>query len=178
VAGGGPVDVVSEVQDSGGIPLEVIAPAVLLSEPLPGKGDALGHIVIESAGVDWVVVEGVARSQLRTGTGHMPGTPLPGQPGNAVISGHRTTYGAPFAHLDDVMPGDVITVETAIGVHTYEAVETRIMSPRDVWVVEQWDGAWLTLTTCHPRFSATERLVVVARLIDGPNSTAILGGTS
>lgn len=73
VAGGGPVDVVSEVQDSGGTPLEVIAPAVSLSEPLPGKGDALGHIVIESAGVDWMVVEGVARSQVRTGTGHMPG---------------------------------------------------------------------------------------------------------
>ena len=105
----------------------------------------------------------------------MPGTALPGQPGNAVISGHRTTYGAPFADLDDVAAGDIITVETATGVHLYEAVQSFVVAPQDIWVTEQWSGGWLTLTTCNPRFSARERLVVIVRLVDGPNAGVILG---
>ena len=83
----------------------------------------------------------------------MPGSALPGEPGNAVISGHRTTYGAPFAHLERLNPGDTITVESATGLHTYAVVETRVVDPSDVWVTGQWRGAWLTLTTCNPRYS-------------------------
>ena len=122
----------------------------------------------------WTVVEGVERSDLKNGAGHMPHTPIPGQPGNAVISGHRTTYGAPFADLDLLEPGDRIEVETGIGVHGYEVRETIIVDPFAVWVTEPRDGAWLTLTTCHPKFSSQERLVLFAELVDGPNAESIL----
>jgi LPXTG-site transpeptidase (sortase) family protein len=145
-------------------------PAMLVSEPVPDRGAAMARLIIPSAGIDWTIVEGVNRAELRSGAGHMPDTALPGQPGNAVISGHRTTYGAPFQHLDRVEPGDLITVATASGTHTFETVESLVVEPRDTWVTEQWDGSWLTLTTCHPRFAASERLVVVARLIAGPNA--------
>ena len=149
-------------------------PPVVVTESVPFGGDAVGRIVIPRAEVDWAVVEGVGSAQLRTGAGHMPGTALPGEPGNAVISGHRTTYGAPFAHLERLVPGDPITVETATGTHTYAVVETRIVGPTEIWVIEQWRGAWLTLTTCHPRYSAAERLVVFAHLVAGPNAGVIL----
>lgn len=149
----------------------------LVSETAPALGEPVGRITISAAGVDWVFVEGIDRTSLRSGAGHMPGTALPGQPGNAVISGHRTTFGAPFMHLDRVEAGDLITVASPAGVHTYQVVETRIVTPDETWVTGQWDGAWLTLTTCHPMFSARERFVVMARLVDGPNAGVILGAT-
>jgi sortase A len=155
-------------------PADMAGPALLVTEPRPAHGEVLGRLVVPSAGVDWVVVEGVNRAHLRSGAGHMPDTAMPGQPGNTVISGHRTTYGAPFYHLDRVAVGDVLTFDSAIGTNTYQVVEVLIVEPTDVWVTDQWEGSWLTLTTCHPRFAATERLVVVARLIDGPNADILV----
>jgi sortase A len=99
----------------------------------------------------------------------MPGTALPGQPGNSVISGHRTTYGRPFYDLDLLSAGDRIEVETAVGVHVYEVRESFVVAPTDVWVTDDRPGGWLTLTTCHPRFSARERLIVTAEMVQGPN---------
>ncbi len=87
----------------------------------------MGRIVIPKADVDWIVVEGVTPEDLRRGPGHIQGSAVPGQVGNAVISGHRTKNGAPFYQLDRVERGDTITVETVIGTHTYEVVETRIV---------------------------------------------------
>ena len=145
----------------------------LISEDPPGPAEALGRILIPAAGVDWIMVEGVTTEALYKGPGHMPGTALPGQPGNAVVSGHRTTHGAPFFNIDVLQPGDTIQIETLIGVHVYEVVEVRIVAPTDVWVTNQVDGAWLTLTTCNPRYSARERLIVFARLVAGPNYEAI-----
>ena len=103
------------------------------------------------------------------GPGHMPGTALPGQPGNAVISGHRTTYGRPFFDFDQLVPGDRIEIETAIGLHVYEVDDSFIVEPTEVWVTEDKPGGWLTLTTCNPKFSARERLIITARLVQGPN---------
>lgn len=147
----------------------------VISEPVPVRGEPLGRIIIPAAGVDWTVVEGVARDDLKTGAGHMPNTALPGQAGNAVISGHRTTYGAPFLHLDRAAIGDVVMVETATGTHVYRVAETFVVDPNDTWVTQQWDGAWLTLTTCEPVLSSAKRLVVVASLVAGPNAGVILG---
>lgn len=144
--------------------------ATLVTEPAPERGEPMARLVVPAAGIDWTVVEGADRADLRSGAGHMPETALPGQPGNAVFSGHRTTYGAPFQHLDRLAPGDLVTVETASGTHVFAVVESLIVEPRDTWVTDQWRGSWLTLTTCHPRFAATERLVVVSRLVDGPNA--------
>jgi len=130
---------------------------------------------IEKLAKGWTVVEGVSLRDLKNGAGHMPKTPLPGQPGNAVISGHRTTHGAPFYDLDSLVPGDRIEVETAIGVHVYEVRERFVVSPFDLWVTNPRHGAWLTLTTCNPRFSSRQRLIVVAEMVDGPNMKVIYG---
>jgi sortase A len=161
--------------DSSGV---AATPVRLLVESPPPEHEAFAIIripSIERLHDGWAVVEGVGRSDLKNGAGHMPSTPLPGQPGNSVISGHRTTYGAPFHELDQLVSGDEIQVETGLGVHTYEVRETIIVRPTEIWVTEQRQGAWLTLTTCHPKFSARQRLVIFAELVEGPNSEAING---
>ena len=152
-------------------PSPAIAPpsVQLFSEPAPEEGEPLGRISIPRIDLDYILMEGVERSTLKSGPGHMPWTPLPGQPGNAVVSGHRTTYGAPFFDLDLLEPGDEVKVESTLGIHTYIVRESIIVTPTDVWVTEPRPGAWLTLTTCTPKFSARERLIVFAELIDGPN---------
>ncbi len=151
-------------------------PWTIQVESTPDLGDAFALIripSIERLQEGWAVVEGVRVRDLKNGAGHMPHTPMPGQPGNTVISGHRTTYGAPFHELDTLSPGDLIEVETAIGVSTYEVQELKIVRPTELWVTEPRNGAWLTLTTCHPKFSSRRRLIVFAELVDGPNYKAI-----
>ncbi len=121
------------------------------------------------------VVEGVDLPTLRKGPGHDPRSSAPGQAGNFVISGHRTTYGAPFYNLNDFQVGDEIHVVDRDGVEwIYDVAEQdtaeksyRIVRPTDVWVIKDGafgDGPILTLTTCHPRWSAAQRLVVFAEL--------------
>jgi sortase A len=157
-------------------PVVPAEPLVLKVESPPELGAAFALIripKIDKLVEGWNVVEGVRKADLRNGAGHMPNTVLPGQPGNAVISGHRTTYGEPFRNLDALDPGDRIEVETALGTHIYAVRETRVVRPTEVWVAEPRDGAWLTLTTCHPEFSARERFVVFAELVFGPNHDVI-----
>ena len=148
---------------------EVVEVPELLVESEVPAGEPFARLIIDRIELDAVVFEGVDRTTLKSGPGHMPGTPLPGQPGNAVISGHRTTYGRPFYDLDQLVAGDEIEVETALGISTYAVREILIVAPTDVWVAGSKDGAWLTLTTCHPRFSAAGRLIIQAELVDGPN---------
>jgi sortase A len=99
----------------------------------------------------------------------MPSTPIPGQLGNAVVSGHRTTHGRPFFDFDLLEPGDTVEIESATGTHVYAVRETVVVEPTDVWVTDSRPGGWLTMTTCNPKFSAKERLVVFAEMIAGPN---------
>jgi sortase A len=135
--------------------------------PPPPVGGALAIIRIPSAGINAAVVEGVGVGDLKKGPGHYPKTPLPGQPGNTAIAGHRTTYGAPFYHLDEVKPGDSIFISTRDGTFNYSVTSQRDVSPSDVAVIDPTQDNRLTLTTCTPRFTAQKRLVVVAKLI-GP----------
>lgn len=133
-------------------------------------GEPFGLLSIPRIGLDEVVVyEGTDRDTLRDGPGHIEGTPLPGQVGNAVLSGHRTTYGRPFFDFDLLSVGDRVTVETMIGTHTYEIREIQVVEPTDVWVTDPRPGSWLTMTTCEPKFSARQRLVIFAEMVDGPN---------
>jgi sortase A len=134
--------------------------------PVLGNGMAL--IKIPKIGVDAVVVEGVEVEDLKKGPGHYPDTALPGQLGNMVISGHRTTYGAPFYRLDELKPGDEITVFDARGPYTYRVTESKVVLPTEIGVIAPSSDARLTLTTCHPRFSAAKRLIVVAQLEGTP----------
>ncbi len=116
-----------------------------------------------------LVVEGVEGAQLRRGPGHYPSTAHPGDAGNFAVAGHRTTYGAPFYHLDQLTSGDEVHVVDRRGREWIYVVRTsRIVGPDDVWVLGDnplgTGRPTMTLTTCHPRFSAAKRLVVFAEL--------------
>ena len=165
----------------------LLGPLVIYPEPDVSRGAAFAVIripVLDSLKDGWTLVEGVKLRQLRKGAGHMPWTPYPGQRGNSVISGHRTTNGAPFRDLDQLEPGDRIEVETAVGLHVYEVRLVKIVKPSALWVTNPngpkragldggADGAWLTLTTCHPQLSARLRLIVFAEMVAGPNFDTI-----
>jgi sortase A len=131
---------------------------------VPDDGEAVALIEIPKIDVTKAVVEGVGTEDLKKGPGHYPGTPMPGQAGNAAIAGHRTTYGAPFGGLDELNPGDPINVTTTDGKFRYEVDHTDIVSPSEVSVLDPTADNRLTLTTCNPKFSAAQRLIVVARL--------------
>ena len=135
----------------------------------PPLGSAVAHLRIPKLGLDKYVVEGVEEGDLEKGPGHYPGTPMPGEPGNSAIAGHRTTYGAPFYSINELQPGDDIFVST-IGGHQfhYTVSQTTVVKPTDVQVIDNTPDNRLTLTTCEPRFSATSRLIVVAKLDDTP----------
>lgn len=157
---------------------ERTAPMLDLAD-IPGTGEAAGRIIIPAIGVDKTYVQGVGRDDLRKGPGHYPLTAFPGQPGNAAIAGHRTTYGAPFFDLDKLLPGDEIIVETLQGRFTYLVDEQQpdddgapvghfIVDPTATWVLDDQGDSRLTLTACHPKRSAAERIVVTARLDTTP----------
>lgn len=131
------------------------------------EGDAVAILEMPTLGVTKYVVAGVETADLKKGPGHYPSTPFPGELGNAAIAGHRTTYGEPFRHIDELQPGDPIIVTDLLGRRfTYTVTEQRIVQPEDSWVVETVDPtvATLTLTTCHPEFSAKQRLIVFATM--------------
>jgi sortase A len=145
----------------------------------PPEGEPIGDMRIPVIGINQVVVEGTNTPDLRKGPGHYMGTPLPGQGGNAAIAGHRTTYGHPFYNLDSVKVGDPIVLTTLQGVFVYDATRSLVVSPSDVDVIKNVFGAVLTLTTCNPRFSASTRLVVQAKLVHSqlfPNPGLPSGG--
>jgi sortase A len=130
----------------------------------PADGEAAARIRIPNIGVDKIVVEGVSVSDLKRGPGHYPDSPMPGQPGNAAIAGHRTTYGAPFNRIDELGIGDEILVTTLQGAFRYTVSEQKIVSPDQVEVLQNFGDNRLTLTACHPKYSARQRIVVVATL--------------
>jgi sortase A len=137
-----------------------------------GTGDALGRIRIKRMGIDFVLVQGADPGDLREGPGHYLGTPLPGLRGTVAIAGHRTTYLAPFRHLDQVRRGDLIVLTMPYGRFTYRAQKRQIVSPDAYHYVTAAHGYdRLALTACHPLYSASQRIVVFARLI----STRALG---
>jgi sortase A len=132
----------------------------------PAEGGGEGVIQIPKIGVNWAFVEGVQLSDLAKGPGHYPGTPLPGQIGNAAIAGHRTTHGAPFFRVNELAPGDRINIQTLAGKYTYVVYKQPFaVKPTAYYVVANTKGAQLTLTSCNPRYSAAERIVIKAKLL-------------
>ncbi len=116
------------------------------------------------------VIQGVTLADLQRGPGHYPGTAMPGQKGNFAVAGHRTTYGAPFFNLDQLRKGDEVRVTRRDGKKFVYRVHTQqIVAPGDTWVIEsdplKRGKKTLTLTTCNPRFSNAERLIVFAELV-------------
>jgi len=145
-----------------------VAPPALQVAPViadPAVGSPVGTITIPKIALSMVVVEGTDEPQLQAGPGHYPSTPLPGEAGNAAIAGHRTTYLAPFYNLDALVPGDTILVTTVQGTFLYQMTGNQVVDPSNVSVVAATSTPQLTLTTCNPRYSASQRLVVHAALV-------------
>jgi sortase A len=165
-----------------------LTPAEIAELPSPDLSESAGFISLPEIGSDWWYVEGVDLAWLRDGPGHFPGTPWPGQPGNASLAGHRTTYGAPFHRIDELQPGDEVLVETVQGEFRYELLSVGemvspdggempiadasdpgsahfIVNPDDDWILRDYGDNRITLVACHPKYSATQRIVVVGRLV-------------
>lgn len=129
-----------------------------------GSGRAVARIEIPRIGLDQVVLDGVEPEQLAKGPGHYPTTPMPGAGGNCCIAGHRVTFGHPFRRLDQLSPGDDITLEADGARYRYTVASVTTVPKGDSRPLEQTAQPSLTLTTCHPPHSSTDRLVVRAVL--------------
>jgi sortase A len=132
----------------------------------PPHGELVGLIQIPAIGVEKYVFEGVDPDVLQMGPGHYEGSPLPGEEGNAAIAGHRTTYGAPFNRLDELGEGDRIVFTYGNGSRfVYRYLNTVHVTESGVEVLEPKFDDRLTLTSCHPKYSAAQRIVVSAELL-------------
>ncbi len=144
-------------------------------------GDGVTELVIPDIDVDAYVVEGTTTAALRAGAGHYLGTALPGEPGNVGIAGHRTTFGHYFNRLDELHPGSIATLRTPFATYTYQAVAAKDfgganphpVQPTDTTVLDadsdpaasRLTRQWLTLTTCNPKGSAAQRLILRLALV-------------
>lgn len=151
--------------------LEVRIDAAAAAEPeeepppqLPGQAYAIMNI--PDIDLSEVVVEGITKEALKKGPGHYPKSADPWDgTGKVAIAGHRTTYGAPFWDLDKLRAGDQIQLQTEEGVFEYVVSRTRIVAPTTTEVTLPTTRPTLILTTCNPKFSAAERLIVFADLV-------------
>jgi sortase A len=127
-------------------------------------GDAIGHISIPTIGASYDVVQGTDESSLEKGPGHYPETAFPGLGQTVAIAGHRTTYLAPFRHLDALKPGDRIVLKMPYAVFTYAVQYHRIVLPTALWVTHDVGYERLVLSACNPLYSAAQRIIIFARL--------------
>jgi sortase A len=129
-------------------------------------GEAVGRINIPRIGAHYVVVDGTDANDLRKGPGLYEQTPFPGAGGTTAIAGHRTTYGAPFRHVDQLKKGNRIIVTMPYGRFTYTVERLQIVKPTALWVIQRVSYDRLVLSACHPLYSAAKRIIVFARLTD------------
>ncbi|MGF1663403.1 MAG: class E sortase [Kineosporiaceae bacterium] len=159
----------------GTAPAPPAEPAVPGPDEIPvaagaAAGEPFGLLRIPRFGDGYArpIVSGTTGDDLQQGVGHYDGSAWPGAVGNLALAGHRTTYGAPLARIDELRPGDPVVVQTAEGYYTYRITESRIVLPQQVEVVAPVPGEpgtapterVITMTSCHPRYSARERYVV------------------
>jgi len=136
-------------------------------------GSVIARIQIPAISLNQYVVEGATTGDLEKGPGHYTGTAVPGQAGNVAIAAHRTTFGAPFGRLNDLRPGELILLTTTAGEKLgYSVFQTpKFVSPTDKAFLDDFGDNRLTLTTSNPKYSAVQRLVIVARLVQ-PSANA------
>jgi sortase A len=127
-------------------------------------GAAIGRIVIHKIGASFDIVQGTDTSSLEKGPGHYPATAFPGLGQTVAIAGHRTTYLAPFRHIDALGPGDQIIVNMPYGRFTYIVQYHKIVQPTALWVTDNVGYDRLVLSACNPLYSAAQRIIVFARL--------------
>jgi sortase A len=127
-------------------------------------GDAIGKVDIPKIGADFDIVQGTDTSSLEKGPGHYPSTAFPGLGETVAIAGHRTTYLAPFRHIDALAPGDKIVLRMPYGQFTYVVQYRKIVLPTALWVIKDVGYERLVLSACNPLYSAAQRIIVFARL--------------
>jgi sortase A len=128
-------------------------------------GHAIGTIRIPRLDRHYAVVQGTDTDSLRKGPGHYPDTSFPGEGGTVAIAGHRTTYLAPFRTIDKLKAGDAIVLDMPYGTFSYAVEKTDIVDPSQTSVTDPVPGAErLVLSACHPLYSASQRIIVFARL--------------
>lgn len=146
---------------------QTAAPVAPQSPPTVGIGGLLGRIEIPRLALSVIVIEGTDKISLRRGVGHIPGTALPGKPGNVGLAGHRDTF---FRPLRNIRQDDIITLTTLVGEFRYRVVSIAVVSPYDVAVLNPSESEVLTLVTCYP-FTfvgpAPERFIVRAERVTG-----------
>jgi sortase A len=144
------------------------------------EGQAIGRIVIPRIGLNIIVVDGTDESSLQRGPGLDRQTSMPGRNRLVYIAGHRTTFLAPFSHIDHIVPGSVIRLEMPYATFVYRAYDHRIVQATDLGVLRPVGHELLRLQACHPRFFATHRYIVQARLVSerprGASSLVIAAG--
>lgn len=151
-------------------------------------GQAFAIVRIPRLGGDYArpVLEGTDRQTLKKGVGHYVGTAMPGAIGNLGLAGHRTTYGRPFHDIDRLQAGDKVIVETQTSYSVYAVQRHVIVSPSSVEVITpvpqqpaaKPTEAWLTMTACHPKYSAAQRYIVFAKLLKTyPHGAGLPAGT-
>jgi LPXTG-site transpeptidase (sortase) family protein len=151
-----------------GLSLPAKAPAVA-DERAPSPIIQIGRIRIPSLHVDHAIFEGVTLTVVDHGPGHWPGSAMPGEPGNTVFAGHRTTHDKPFADLDLVKAGDQVTFELGGRRAVYEVTGTIIVDGNDTDIALPTANPTMTLFACHPKGSAAQRIVVQGKLVStGP----------
>lgn len=142
------------------------------TEPIAPPADAyakepvieVGSIAIPKLGVDMTMYEGIRLTTLDYGPGHWPGTAMPGQAGNVVVGGHRTSKHRVFRNVDQLVPGDEIIFRDNDGEHVYHVNRVEIVPPTAIWIVDPTETATATLFACHPPGSTAQRIVVFADL--------------
>ena len=138
-----------------------------LDEQRTKEGEPVGRIEMPSLDREYVFVQGTELDVLRKGPGHYPATSFPGEGGTVAIAGHRTTYGAPFRTIDDLEAGQHIVLKMPYGRLEYKVEKTQIVDPDATWITNRVKGAErLVLSACHPLYSASQRIVVFARLVN------------
>lgn len=144
-----------------------VAEAPEAEEVAKVPGRAMAILTIPKIDVDYVVVEGTDTESLKKGPGHYSQTSYPWEGGGTVgIAGHRTTYGAPFWSLDELRKGDQIVLATEFGIFEYRVTRFKTIAPSDGSVLRDTKRPTLVLTTCTPRFSAAQRLIVFADRVE------------
>jgi sortase A len=128
-------------------------------------GQAIGRIVIGRIGLNMVLVNGTDHDSLTKGPGRDLRTYMPGQDRLIYIAGHRTTYSAPFSHIDSIRPGDVIRIEMPYATFVYRAAKHHVVAATDLSVLRSPKHELLALQACHPRFFATHRYIVYGKLV-------------
>ncbi|HUQ40059.1 MAG TPA: class E sortase [Acidimicrobiales bacterium] len=142
---------------SAGLPGATATRARVASGPIK----PIGTIAIPKIGLVHQVFHGIEMKYINHGPSHWPGTAFPGQNGNAVFAGHRTTYSKPFRNLDQLSPGDEVIFEIdGMGRSVYSVTGTEIVGPKEMRIIEQTPTPTATIFACHPPGSARYRIVV------------------